>query len=169
MVLDWLNHYASAIQAISTVVLVCITAWYVALTRALAKTASEQLRGQREAAEARRRELQTSIHYLSAIMETLPGPTSDQRFIANAIVHVPDWGDFDFGLFRSLASEVGLRAGTSASVVESRMKRLADQVKSVKSVDPRVGFNWDHFDWRVWNNALIESREALQEIRKELG
>jgi hypothetical protein len=101
-------------------------------------------------------------------METLPGPTSDQRFIANAIVHVPDWGDFDFGLFRSLASEVGLRAGTSASVVELRMKRLADQVKSVKSVDPRVGFNWDHFDWRVWNSSLIESREALQEIRQEL-
>jgi hypothetical protein len=167
-VLNFLNSYASAIQAVSTVVLVCITAWYVALTRTLAEAASGQLRGQREAAEARRRELHTSIYYLSAMMETLPGPTTDRQFMANAMMRVLDWGDFDFGQFRSLASEVGVRAGTSASVVESRMKWLADQLRSVKSVDPRVGFDWDHFDWRVWNNSLNESREALQEIRKEL-
>lgn len=166
--LDWLNHYASAIQAISTVVLVCITAWYVVLTRTLAEAANGQLRGQREAAEARRRELQTCIQHLSAIMETLPVPTSDRQFIANAIAHVLDWGDFDFGHFRTLASEVSLRAGSFASIIESRMKWIADQVRSVRSVDPRVGFNWDHFDWRVWNNSLIESREALQGIRKEL-
>jgi hypothetical protein len=43
MMLDWLNQYSAAIQALSTVVLVVITAWYAVRTHQLATFTGEQL------------------------------------------------------------------------------------------------------------------------------
>jgi hypothetical protein len=33
-------------------------------------------------------------------------------------------------------------------------------------IGPGFGFNWDRFDWRLWNDALIQAREALDTIEK---
>ena len=46
--MHWLNDNAGAIQAISTVVLVFITTWYVLVTRWIAKSAAEDVRQMRE-------------------------------------------------------------------------------------------------------------------------
>jgi hypothetical protein len=67
------------------------------------------------------------------------------------------------------ASEVSLEAGQRASVVEAKMKWLGERVRSIKSVDPRIGFDWSNFDWREWNNAGLDVRETLQEIARPLA
>ena len=49
------------------------------------------------------------------------------------------------------------------------MKWLGERVRSIKSVDPRIGFDWSNFDWREWNNAGLDVRETLQEIARPLA
>lgn len=171
---DWIN--ASTIQAVSSVlsvivtaVLVGITVRYVALTRTLAEAASAQLRSQAEAAAARRRGLQSEITLLINLLDSLPG--SGEQGMADKLLRerTIEWADFDFRLFRMAASEVSLEAGQRASVVEAKMKWLGERVRSIKSVDPRIGFDWSNFDWREWNNAGLDVRESLQEIARRLA
>lgn len=67
-----LNDYSGSVQAISTIFLVAITAWYVVLTRGLARAANEQLQARREAAKARRQELQALTKFLIDALFSLP-------------------------------------------------------------------------------------------------
>jgi hypothetical protein len=79
------------------------------------------------------------------------------------------WGYFDYGRFRTLASEVSPDTGHAASVIESAMRSLADDLAVIRSAEPSVGYDWNHFDWRIWNNSVVGARDALQIIVKELA
>ena len=171
----WLNTYASAIQAITavvgaaaTIVLVYITARYVVLTKKMADIATAQSEARAEMARVRRRELRASINRLDQALKTLPVPS--QQSMADTMVRTSiGWSDFDFGRLRSLAAEVSDRAGERATVVESCMNVLADQVNSVRSVPVQGGYDWGKFPWEAWNRALMDARFGLDAMREELG
>jgi hypothetical protein len=171
--LAWLNANAGAVQAfgsivvaVATVVLVIITARYVALTRTLADAAAAQITAQAAAAKARRGELQAAVHFLQFALKSLPN--SSERGAANEMIRtsIPT-DDFDFGRFRELSTEIG--AGAAAVVVESNMKSFNARITQIREIDEvqRGPGYWQEFDWRTWNNALIDVREALDVIEAE--
>ena len=77
--LQWLNLNSGAIQALTSVLTLAVTAvlaiitWrYVRLTKDLTDVARAQLRGEREALAARRRELRTLAAMLRKHLLTIP-------------------------------------------------------------------------------------------------
>jgi hypothetical protein len=168
-----LNTYASAIQAVSavvgvaaTVVLVWITARYVPLTKVLADAATAQLQAQSAEARAKRRELEADVNILGLALKSLPD--ASRQASADQVIRDSITTDgFDFGRFRTLAAERGPQVGNYAAVVESKMKWLGDRVKAVKNTPYLTGYDWRSFDWKSWNGAINEVREALTLISTE--
>lgn len=171
----WLNSNSGAMQAIAsvasvavTVVLVFITARYVALTKGLAEAANAEAHRQIEASKARRRELASEIGFLRDALATLPNHTNWSH--ADAMMrNSTGWDDFDFGAFRKLSSEISDAASSGAATIESNMRWLADQVKAVKSTPTGTGYRWDSFPVREWNNAMLAAPEALKSILAALS
>lgn len=173
----WLDTHASAIQAISavvvaaeTVALIGITALYVRLTGALAETANAQLRMQAEALAARRSELAADVQLLREKLQLLPQLGQEQQLwtMIRESISIP-WDEFDFGRFRTLASELSPRAASAAAAVESHMKVLPERITLIRDLRTGAPFDSRGLDWRTWNNALLEVPAALEAISRELG
>jgi hypothetical protein len=165
--MEWLNQNAGAIQAIAaivslivTFVLVVITGRYVRLTRTLAESANAQVRAQAEARDTRRHDLAANIGVLQRALASIPAgnvPNVEQR-IRNSI----DWSDFDFGHFRTLASEVSRPAAHAAAEIESDMGRLQAIIAEIKSTPLGRGYDWSRFPWAEWE--LIMHRKLQRAI-----
>lgn len=168
---NWLNTHALGIQAVSAFALIWLTLALVGLTAILAWVGFSQLRAQREEAAVRRRKLEADIQFLETIAKALPGPTTNPEVMTNALIRdaIVDWSDFDYGRFRLAASESSLEAGRLASVVEWSMKRLAERVALIRSHIACGAFDWNRFDWLVWNSSLDQARGALEKIGNKLG
>src|SRR5260370_21042511 len=143
--LEVLNKNPGAIQGLSTVALVCITAVYVFLTWNVANAATAEQRALREAAEARKRPLGTNVRHLREIVGMLPGPTTNPSAMTTTLQNFPpeNWNDFDFNQLRELASEISDEAGRSASIVETNMKLLARELERILEPESMRSIDWD--------------------------
>jgi hypothetical protein len=99
---DWIETSAVAIQAVCSFALVWLSAALVALTAILAMVGYAQLRFQREAAKAGRRQLENDVQLLGAIVQALPAPTTSPDEMTKAFTRdaVITWDDFHFDRFR---------------------------------------------------------------------
>jgi hypothetical protein len=170
-----LNSNAGAMQAVAsflsvavTLVLVIITARYVRLTKGLAEAANVEGIRQNEASKARKRDLASQIKFLRDAVATLPNATNWSH--ADALMrNSTGWENFDFGAFRRLAAEISDAASSGAASVETNMRWMADHVKAVKKTPLRMGYDWNSFPQREWNNAMHDAPEALASILAELS
>lgn len=171
----WLNINSTAIEAgtsivtaLATVVLVFITARYVALTKGLAEAANAELFRQIEASKARRRELASQIEFLCSALDSLPDRNNWKQ--ADRLMRSSTgWGNFDFEKFRAHASEISDAAASCAATVEAKMGWMADLVNKVKATPPGLGYDWDAFPRDKWHDALRAARDALASILRELS
>jgi len=171
----WLNINSTAIEAATsivsvlvTVVLVFITARYVALTKQLAEAANAELLRQIEASTARRRELASQISFLGSALDSLPD--RDNWNQADRLMRTStDWDNFDFAKLRACASEISEAAASWAATLESKMRWIAELVNSVKLTPSGRGYDWTNFPRERWEQALLATRQALDSISKQLS
>jgi hypothetical protein len=147
----WLNANANAIEAISavlsvgvTAILVVITIRYVRLTQTLADAALTQSLAQVEASKARRRELQASVNFLWRALQSLPSSARREQHPEQFMRDSIRWDDFDFGRFRTLAAELNPQAASSAATVEAKMQWLESQRAQPRNMGL---MDWITFPW----------------------
>jgi hypothetical protein len=173
-VLQWLNLNSGAIQALTSVLTLAVTAvlaiitWrYVRLTKDLADVARAQLRGEREALAARRRELRTLAAMLRKHLLTIP-QGDDPRLSEAILTQVVEWGDFDFDRFRALASELSDVAGNHAATAEHRMRWIGELVHTIRAAHRGTGYDWSPFPTQEFKQAWVDAYYAAGEILKSL-
>jgi uncharacterized protein YukE len=169
---DWLNHNAGAIEALTAIaslivtgVLVGITWRYVRLTKKLAEAANAELLARTEAANARRRDLAANVQFLAKVVKSVPAVNRSDfdRLIRNSIA----WDEFDFGHFRALASEVSPDAAHAAAEIESQMRRIQAIIAEVKSTPTGRGYDWSGFNWDEWEPRMRALKGALSSISSD--
>lgn len=171
----FLNAYSGAVQAISTIVLVGITAWYVRLTKTLANAAVVELQNQATARRARRQELKANTKFLLDALLSLPISSDANTFDSSGVSLAErktkswtDWKDFDFGQFITLASEVSSHAGANAVLVKTKMGALASRLNSEEGVPSRSDYTWGHpYPHQLWDETIQQARSALNQISEE--
>lgn len=172
--LQWLNLNSGAIQALTSVLTLAVTAvlatitWhYVRLTKDLADVARAQLRGEREALAARRRELRTLAAMLRKHLLTLP-QGDDPRLSEAILTRVVEWGDFDFDRFRALASELSDVAGNHAATAEHLMRWIGELVHTIRAANRTTGYDWSRFPRQEFKQAWVDAYYAAGEILESL-
>jgi len=171
----WLNINSTAIEAgtsivtaLATVVLVFITARYVALTKGLAEAANAELFRQIEASKAQQRDLAGQIRFLRSALDSLPDWNNWNQ--ADCLMRSSTgWDNFDFAKFRAHASEISDAAASCAATVEAKMRWMAELVNSVKATPLGRGYNWHVFPRHDWDHALLAAQDALASILRELS
>lgn len=78
------------------------------------------------------------------------------------------WDDFDFADFQAMASEVSDAVSSNATLVESRMRWMADRVNEIKSAPPARGYEWAKFPRSEWYEAVRVVQQALGSISAEV-
>jgi hypothetical protein len=148
-----------------------LTAALVVLTAVLAWVGLAQVKFQGEATRALRRQLLADIRLLSTIVFSLPGPTKSPHEMIAALTRdaVIRWGDFNFDRFRTTAADLSDEAANTALIIEWSMKRLQMLLDPVQAARSPEEYDWNKFDWLVWNNSIAQARESLLKIGKELG
>jgi hypothetical protein len=137
--MHWLNLNAGAIQALSSVATVLLTAVLAGITWRYVKLTHRLLHGQLQASAARRRELRTQIAALKVFLDPLPSP-DDQRLSRSILDHSNGLRGFSFNRFRELASEVSVEAGSQAVEVENHVAWLANLIREIRAVPSLTGY-----------------------------
>src|SRR5262245_32683640 len=113
--LEWLDAHGPAVQAIATVVLVGITAWYACLTGRIAQAAAAGAEVQRQAAVTLRWRFLGVVARLELHLVRLPDDRNESQMRRATL-----WSDSDIDELVSLAPSVGaLAVRDVASVVMS--------------------------------------------------
>ena len=141
-VLAFLDQHAGAISALSTVVLVIITAWYVRLTGKLVVVNQNQLDQSKKAeADARRSEAQSRqqaimdlfriAHRLRSVLANLP--RDKQR--AEQIRRVTMWPETDVEILESLASSLGRPFDLNLLTIIPALRSIREKACEVQAVN----------------------------------
>ncbi len=188
--MDWLNHNSGAIQALSSILIVGLTAvlagvtWrYVSLTSRYVELTQALLEVQRETAATRRRELRAHIGILNAFLKGLYS-ADDERTKKAILSHANPPTDFPFDKFRALASEVSVEAANWAVEAETHITYLINLIHSVRINNPRkepprsvneplsptlgAGYDWQHFPSRDYDTAWRFGINALTGLLTEI-
>lgn len=169
--MDWLNTYASAIQALgavvsalATVALIVITWRYVALTRALAETATQQLDFQRASARAQREELRRELLACAKHLRSLLAHLPTDRSKAEGVRDVAMWKDEDLANFQRVASQYDEMLGQRAAVIVGPLRWIKEQVTAVQSTPRERGFDWNRFAWQRWVSEVQGAAAQVGQI-----
>jgi hypothetical protein len=173
--MHWLNLNAGAIQALSSVAIVLLTAVLAAVTWQYVNLTHRLVHGQLQASAARRRELRSQVAVLKAFLDALPSP-DDQRLSRSMLDHSNDLRDFSFNRFRALASEVSAEAGSQAAELEGHVAWLVNIIREIRAVPPLTGYRWENFPKGAYDThvrfgvgALGQIVEQLNQFEKELS
>jgi hypothetical protein len=174
--MHWLNSNSGAIQALSSVLIVGLTAVLAYITLRYVRLTQDLLSVQREAAAVRRRELRAHVGVLQSFLSELHGP-DDNRLPAEILSHARDLHDFPFDRLRALASEVSVEAGAKAVEAEKHLNWLASLIRSIRASLPRKepprsvneplsptlasGYDWKNFPGRDYDTAWRFGSAAL--------
>jgi hypothetical protein len=166
--MHWLNLNAGAIQALSSMAYVLLTAVLALITWRYVKLTHELLRGQLKAAAARRRELRAQIAVLKAFLDPLPSP-DDQRLSGRILDHSNDLRDFSFNRFRELASEVSAETGSQAAELEGHVTWLVNLIREIRAVPPLTGYRWSDFPKKDYDTHVRFAIGALSQVVEQLN
>ena len=155
--LAWLDTHAGAVQAIATVVLVGITAWYARLTRKIAQAAAAGAEIQRQAAVAQRLRFLGVVARLELHLTRLPDNPNESK-LRNATL----WSERDLDELLALAPNVGELAVIDAQTVALDLRWLAECVLYVK--DRPIGSGVDPERLHEWAEHLTRARKSLVTI-----
>lgn len=166
IVWNWFNANAGGVQAVATVVLVCITIWYVKLTAGLAAAANAESLRQNEAAKARRRELMSQVRVLHGQLDSLPN--LHKFYVDKMFRKSVDWKNFDFDIFRKLASEISDSTASHAATIELEMRKM-EEMMDLLSSKYSAGFKWSDFPQSEWMDSMSAALRDVISIIFELS
>jgi hypothetical protein len=161
--MHWLNLNAGAIQALSSVAIVLLTAVLAAVTWQYVNLTHRLLHGQLQASAARRRELRSQIAVLKAFLDALPSP-DDQRLSRSILDHSNDLRDFSFNRFRALTSEVSAEAGSQAAELEGHVAWLVNIIREIRAVPALIGYRWENFPKGAYDTHVRFGIGALGQL-----
>jgi hypothetical protein len=167
--MQWLRYNSAAIQAFATVVLVVITGVYVSLTRRLAMVATAQLLALDRTRKDKQAELDAMVDRLREWLLPLPESESspDGR---TKIQDATPLGDFEFGRFCTLASELGVIAGKLAATTQASVQFLTQVIGQVRDPAPAHPYRWETaFPSERWIEAHRKAGEALIALKAQLA
>jgi hypothetical protein len=165
--LDWLNRYAAAVQALAsvfsvlaTLLLLQITRQYVRLTQELAKAAREQLRFQERTAASEAAQLTTLIDVFLGSLKKFPQGEADAQALRSVVL----WKSADVSTFGSLAAGVlGSRPEVQQAIERLNwLHSTVDRAQQAAADDSQAA---EQFPWDEWLRHLDEARHALQAVR----
>jgi len=169
--LDYLNRYSNLIVGMATMVLVAVTWRYVRLTKQLVDTNRDQLADLRKhhaATDLRERRYLASVAgRIVRCLEELPvGPRDnpDPKVRGAMLWSEEDVQDVEI-TSAGLQSDL---AGKAANASRSALWLLA-QIKRVRAVDPRQGYDWNRFPWDEWTQNLATALGGLRAVCEGCG
>ena len=131
-VVDGLNRNSAAIQALATVVLVLITAWYAKLTRDLARTSSGQLEEsravRREQTKERSAILQALLSRMNEILARVPESGVAQKEDVEELLK--DYEEYRRELMRG--------SSILPQALREMIEKILDALRSLKEVTKGV-------------------------------
>lgn len=163
---------AAVVSALTTIVLACLTARYMTLTRDLVEIQRQQLAEQMKR-EADRRQL--DIDELSGVALIFVDklrqlPHAEDRSRANSMMRkLILWADSDVLKLESAAARFGGHTLFMALSATNMLRSIAARVRAVCVVDPRVGFDWGRFDYDGWLAELSTAEETIDAVLKSLA
>ncbi len=171
--MDFFNNNASGIQAISAmisvlaiIVLVAISARYLALTRKMAEAIQKHGRGHPFGEEkAKRHELLTIIKMFGSYLRMLPGDRSKGEAIREAVL----WDPEDILAMQNLSTELGAKSGQIGIKAGTWLRQIAAMVSDIKAIDPKEGVPWDRFNWDGWDAARENAEASLKDLSDVLA
>lgn len=170
--IEWLNANSGAVQAVATVVLVGITAWYVKLTRDLARTTREQLEHalqlrdeqQKESKTQFRTLIQSLIDTLEEFPERMPPPVPE-------LTSVSLWTPEEELALVTLSARLLPQHAELAGETRRYIAWLRDLVQRTRKRDPKSGQRYggatvDHYS--DFLEGAIKSLEILRTAASSL-
>lgn len=173
--MHWFNEYAPAIQAlaalvsvIATIVLVRITANYVALTKDLVDNAKASLdlhrNEQTRIAEERKHQILSLILHLRMLATSLPGESNK----AEAIRNVSLWSDAELQQLRGLAVIFGATVADLANEATRHLATLGELARKVQDTPKQLGVDWSQFPWDRWGQAHQGAERCLISVVRQI-
>ena len=168
--LDWLNHYAAAVQALASVcsvlatfVLLMVTRQYVVLTQEIARAAREQLRFQQRTVESESAQLMTLIDVFLGSLKHFPAQKPD----VDGIRALTLWKHADVTTFGSLAAAVlGPRPEVQRAI--QRLNWLHSTAEKAQQLAKDNAERVDEIPWDDWQRQMEEARTSLQMVRGQV-
>lgn len=169
--MEWLNRFAPAIQALSSVlgllvagVLVWLTTRYVRLTPDIAASSLEQVKHIREAGRVIQRQNARALESLALRIRMALGGLNSEA---------PNHGEFraftglteqDTAYLQVLARQVNDRAINSTCEAVGHLRVILGVLQAVKDIDLGTGWIPTAQEITKWKRAMESAHRALQEI-----
>lgn len=157
--LVWLDAHAPAVQAIATLVLLGITAWYASLTRTISRAAAAGAEVQRQAALAQRLRFLGVVGLIEHHLVRLPDDRNGAKMRQATL-----WSENDVAQLLALAPNVSALAVTDAASAALSLRWLAKQVRFVQEQPLGLGVDPERIPERDWAEHLKLARGALVSI-----
>lgn len=167
--MDWLNNNAPGIHALSslatlavTVLLACLTGWYVYLTKTLSDTAREQIRHQKDLTSRARTQSSTAVTTLAerlrVILEQLPPPPPRHSMLVQFVRISHE----DVRALEALAMHVNPTAVVAASEAAALLRNFLAIVADAQSRTLEEGWQPSKPQQLEWEHILSQAPLALR-------
>lgn len=168
-----MNDASMWVQAAASIILACITGYYVKLTKHIAASASAQadlMEKQREFMERQVRldrerrfwAVLVRITRLNSALTALPAEPQNghDRLIRNC----PIWSSNELESFADHAAQLGDAIALIASDVANNLNWLGQKVADVRATHVNTGFVYTNFPWQEWLTHWSDAQDGLARI-----
>jgi len=169
--MSWFNHNAAAIQALCSIAglviacfLVALTAWYVRLTREIARSSLEQVKHIREAARLSQVQSARALGSLALRLRVGLGDLDSEVPKHTPLRAFSSMTERDIDDLEALAREVDNRAIFSAGDAVGALRVLQQLIQEAKGTDERLGWRPTEEQRKSWKKAFEAANRSLQEI-----
>jgi hypothetical protein len=169
--MEWLNRFAPAIQALSSVagllvagVLVWLTTKYVRLTRDIATSSLDQVKHIREAGRVIQQQDARALGSLALRIRVALGGVNSEAPNHGELRAFTGLTEQDTADLQALARQVNDRAINSASEAVGRLRVILGVLQAVKDVNLGTGWIPTAQEITKWKRAMESAHRALQEI-----
>lgn len=165
---NWIIPVSAAIQAVATIVLVIVTAWYVRLTKRIVETGREQLSDARAILEAQtgigRARLAALAARLLKSLEDLP----DGGVPEHQLRHSSMWSQIEEDRLLELTTTLGTSFGQRAPDIIAALVWIRQLYTRIIKVSPSMGYRTDQNEDLSYAENRKRAIDNLRSIVSEL-
>jgi hypothetical protein len=169
--MEWLNRFAPAIQALSSVVgllvagvLVWLTTRYVRLTRDIAASSLEQIKHIKEAGRVIQQQNARALETLALRIRVSLGRLNSEAPNHSELRAFTDLKEQDIADLQALARQVNNLTITSASEAAALLRIILGMLQTASEINVGTGWIPTAQDVTRWKKAMESAHRALQEI-----
>jgi hypothetical protein len=169
--MEWLDRHAGAVQALAsvatlvvTIVLACLTGWYVRVTKQIADSSLEQVEHIKSASRAAQLQAARSLDALSRrirvpLASLASGPPSFDPLTSYALLNQKDVEDLE-----ALARQVGDEAIVYAGKAAVSLRKLLAIIDDARSRNRTQGWMASQRQIAEWGEAIDAGPKMLDKI-----